>query len=350
MSRRTHGRNSFETNLDGAINDSQSTATVDSSTGLTQPGYFTIDPESPTLREYIKVAVIAGTAWSTITRGLAGSAAGAQAHADNVLIRSAPVHQHLEDTFDDIEDLEAADTGHFGGTDVADHPEATGSVRGFLSAADKTIIDAADHGVLSGLTDDDHTQYPLKSIATTKGDLWVATGAGVLVRVGVGTDDQVLIADAGEASGVKWGTPITQIRVVKQAQQVETGTTLINDDDLKWAVGANEDWIFSIFVLYRSSGQDDFKHGIDGPAGFDVSWGIETRDNLADILNAFDTPGGPGTAQSFGGAGGGRQVVLTGTFTTAGTSGTAQYQWAQNADIESGVVVEELSHLIATRV
>ncbi len=211
MSRRTHGRNSFETNLDGSINDSQSTATVDSSTGLTQPGYFTIDPESPTLREYIKVAVIAGTAWSTITRGLAGSAAGAQAHADNILIRSAPVHQHLEDMFDDIEDLETADTGHFGGTDIADHPEATGSVRGFSSAADKTKLDGIatgaieDHGDASGLLDDDHTQYPLKSIATTKGDLWVASAASTLARLGVGTNDEVLVADSGEATGVKWG-------------------------------------------------------------------------------------------------------------------------------------------------
>ncbi len=64
-----------------------------------------------------------------------------------------------------------------------------------------------DHGAdLAGLADNDHTQYPLKSIATTKGDLWVATGAGTLVRLAVGSNDDVLTADSGEASGVKWAT------------------------------------------------------------------------------------------------------------------------------------------------
>lgn len=41
---------------------------------------------------------------------------------------------------------------------------------------------------------------------TTKGDLLVYDGTDYQ-RLGVGTDDQLLIADSGEATGIKWGTP-----------------------------------------------------------------------------------------------------------------------------------------------
>lgn len=50
-------------------------------------------------------------------------------------------------------------------------------------------------------------RYPLLSLATTKGDIWAATGAGVLVRVGVGSDNQVLLADSSTAHGLAWGRP-----------------------------------------------------------------------------------------------------------------------------------------------
>lgn len=39
---------------------------------------------------------------------------------------------------------------------------------------------------------------------TTKGDLVAATGANAIVRVAVGTDDQVLMADSVQAAGVAW--------------------------------------------------------------------------------------------------------------------------------------------------
>jgi hypothetical protein len=42
------------------------------------------------------------------------------------------------------------------------------------------------------------------SLATAKGDLFAATGAGVLVRVGVGSNGQVLTADSAQSTGVKW--------------------------------------------------------------------------------------------------------------------------------------------------
>lgn len=42
-----------------------------------------------------------------------------------------------------------------------------------------------------------------ESLLTTKGDLFVFDGTD-LIRVGVGTDDHVLTADAAESAGLKW--------------------------------------------------------------------------------------------------------------------------------------------------
>jgi hypothetical protein len=50
-----------------------------------------------------------------------------------------------------------------------------------------------------------HSEYAKKSILTTKGDIYVATGAGTPARLGVGADTYVLIADAAQATGLKWG-------------------------------------------------------------------------------------------------------------------------------------------------
>lgn len=46
-----------------------------------------------------------------------------------------------------------------------------------------------------------------KSVATTKGDILVATGASTVVRLGVGSDGQVPTADHTQTSGIKWATP-----------------------------------------------------------------------------------------------------------------------------------------------
>ncbi|HEY6020546.1 MAG TPA: tail fiber protein [Candidatus Paceibacterota bacterium] len=46
-----------------------------------------------------------------------------------------------------------------------------------------------------------------KSTLTTKGDIYVATGASTVVRLGVGTDSQVLTANSGTGTGLSWVTP-----------------------------------------------------------------------------------------------------------------------------------------------
>ena len=95
-----------------------------------------------------------------------------------------------------------------------------------------------DHGSLSGLGDDDHTQYhndtrgdvryPLKSLLTTKGDLFVRD-ASVVNRLGVGTDGYILTADSTQALGVKWAAsaPVGSSYVV-----ISLDGTLTNERNL----------------------------------------------------------------------------------------------------------------------
>jgi len=52
---------------------------------------------------------------------------------------------------------------------------------------------------------DHHTQYLLRSVLTTKGDLFARTTSGI-TRLGVGVDGQVLTADSAQTAGIKWST------------------------------------------------------------------------------------------------------------------------------------------------
>lgn len=149
MSRRTYGRNAFESNLDGAITAGATSLTLDSAAGLTAPGYLVLEPEVAAKREFIKFTGISTNTLTGLSRGLDGSTAGAQAHGSGAVVRSVFMGQYLADIFSDIEDLEAADAAHIGGTDTSDHPEATPSVRGFLSATDKTKLDSVESGALA---------------------------------------------------------------------------------------------------------------------------------------------------------------------------------------------------------
>lgn len=178
MSSRTRLRNAFETTLNGAINNSVTTITLTSASGLTAPGYIVIDPDSPSLREYISFTGISVNDLTGVTRGLAGSASGAQAHDDAIPVRMVMVHQVVDDLFDDIEALEALDHGTIGGTADDDHSQYhtdarattwhdaddhSGLAAGDLPAHTHESAGEAgklDHGLaLNGLGDDDHTIY-----------------------------------------------------------------------------------------------------------------------------------------------------------------------------------------------
>jgi hypothetical protein len=74
-------------------------------------------------------------------------------------------------------------------------------------------------------------------IFTTKGDIAVATGADTAVRVGVGSDDQLLVADSNESTGMKWKTISTVLAYLSSddynygdndIQKIDTFTEIVD--------------------------------------------------------------------------------------------------------------------------
>jgi hypothetical protein len=64
-----------------------------------------------------------------------------------------------------------------------------------------------DHGALTGLTDNDHPQYILHSLADANGDLLAATADNTVGRLAIGTNGWVLTADSTQATGMRWAAP-----------------------------------------------------------------------------------------------------------------------------------------------
>jgi hypothetical protein len=158
---------------------------------------------------------------------------------------SAATDTHIADTSDahDASAISIADAGNdFTATDVegaldelqADneaHVAAADPHTGYrLESADHTHQSTGaqagtlDHGLaLTGLTDNDHTQYVLHSIADAVGDLLVASGADAFSRLAKGSDGQVLQTDSAETNDLKWVNLFIPVEFSK-AGTLTTGT------------------------------------------------------------------------------------------------------------------------------
>ena len=193
------------------------------------------------------------------------------------------------------------------------------------------------------------------SPTTTKGDVIVYNGSDN-VRVAVGSNNQSLLAASGEATGVKWVSPVSLTVYKEDNEDVTsgtTGTTLQDDGHLVFSIAANETWTGTmvLFVVDQNSGGSaDFKIKITVPSGATVRYGSsggegaagedsqDYVDNTSDIIVFTHS----NTDEYI------HEVKFSVQNST--NAGTVQLQWAQNA-AQAGIVrVIKGSYLEATRV
>ena len=85
--------------------------------------------------------------------------------------------------------------------------QATTTVKGIVELATSAEVATGTDTVRAVTPSGTEATYVRKNVLTTKGDIYVATAAGTLVRVGVGANGTFLGADSAQASGVGWSLP-----------------------------------------------------------------------------------------------------------------------------------------------
>jgi hypothetical protein len=196
------------------------------------------------------------------------------------------------------------------------------------------------------------------SMATTidaKGDLIGGTGADAFARLAVGANGTILTADSAEATGMKWaaaaGGGATILSVIKSADQsVTSNTSPVNDSQLKFAVAANEKFLFQVWLYTTSANSTPcMVYTASGPSGSTVVW------SPPDVYTSAG-----GTANSTGATGGTtlthfvdgntRIAVMFGTITNGSTAGDLQIQWAQNTSSATATTVKAGSYIYGIKV
>jgi hypothetical protein len=85
----------------------------------------------------------------------------------------------------------------------------SGVITALTATQVRTLINVEDGADVTDATNVEAAGAIMETLLDVKGDLLVATADNTVIRLPVGTNDYVLTADSGEASGVKWAAAST---------------------------------------------------------------------------------------------------------------------------------------------
>lgn len=264
-----------------------------------------------------------GTTWDDLTAGVSDHGALTGLADDD-----HPQYMTSAETDTSIAAHAGAADPHTGyRLESADHShQSTGAQAGTL-----------DHGLaLTGLTDDDHTQYILKSLLAGKGEILVASAASTPDNLAVGTDGHVLTLDSGEVLGVKWAAVAGgDTYVYKTADETVNNSVALQDDDhLFFTTVANGIYAFAAYVTVTGGTASDFKFQWvepDGTFSFMVAASGANNSQHNESTAALTVPVTAGTLIT--------AVAFVGVIVAGGAGGTFKLQWAQSvAQVEDTVV------------
>lgn len=151
-------------------------------------------------------------------------------------------------------------------------------------------------------------------------------------------------------NGVTWlsltddytGTPT--INITKTVQEQVNNNTFQPDDELTFAINANETWTFRFYVQATSPTAADIKFSVSAPTGATCSYGAGDYDNASSISDlACDASTGIIATSN-----GPEIYEVTGTVFNGANAGNVTLNWAQNAT-SGTTTVHDGSYVLAMR-
>lgn len=149
----------------------------------------------------------------------------------------------------------------------------------------------------------------------------------------------------------QYGEALTSVHKTAD-ETVNNSLALQNDDDLLFAVGANEVWSVFLYCRITTAAAANFKYAFTVPAGGSLpmasSHALMTSGGVFSN-NALNTEV-TGTVEPLQPAAVARALLVWGVYIGAGAAGNVQLQWAQEtADVSDTKVLED-SYIIARQV
>jgi hypothetical protein len=133
------------------------------------------------------------------------------------------------------------------------------------------------------------------TIVDAKGDLIAATANDAVNRLAVGTNGQVLVADSGETTGLKWNNPGTVGGLVHIETQTFTGVSAVTFNNVFTSTYRNYRYVIDALassatntgfqVRVRASGTD-LTGGVYGIRRISGTFGSATVNGSAENFNA----------------------------------------------------------------
>jgi hypothetical protein len=135
----------------------------------------------------------------------------------------------------------------------------------------------------------------------------------------------------------------------QSAQSVTSSTTLVSDNALFLAVQANAVYYFELVIAYQGSSSGNIKLAWSVPSSATMGYSVYGDSGGSATAAPWATQAST-TALTAAGATSPVGATLCGTIATAGTGGTVQLQWAQNASNGTATTVLAASVLSAWQI
>lgn len=186
----------------------------------------------------------------------------------------------------------------------------------------------------------------LIGLLTADGDIAIRS-SGAPAALHKGSDGEVLTLVSGLPA---WAaSEVATVKVKPDDQIVNNSTTLVNDEDLVLAVGANDVWVVHMVLFHiAGTGEPDMDYAFAVPSGGAVRV-METWERALSDTSPPDF--GDGTSEMITGvADTEKYVQITFVYIGGGTAGNLQLQWAQHQAVAENTTMKAKSFMLCQKI